>query len=375
MHIATMLDIEQAADPTTIAIRKIESALAEFDAIKAGLAELSARYPADVVYDVSTTKGMSEAIAHRAAWRDPRILVEKYRKLAKAPVLTLGKDIDARAVWITEQLLVGETPADEQIKVEERRKDDEKQARINAEFGRVQAIHEAIAEIHMRAMAVSTKSSGIIAAELEMMRVVGFDPLAFQELIEQAKQAHASAIAKLEVAFKAKLYSEGEATKLAAERAELNELRAQQAAQKAKDDAAAAQARAAEDARLIEQRRAMDEQQRRLDAQAAALNQRLTAAVAPTVPAPAVSVWYDEPKPLVSPFPVAVETEQAAPASVAPEYPPHLVRAMHSILRDWQHYEGHHIHFPPRLRGVVAARDAVLAAIGFEPLQPMGATA
>lgn len=280
MNIHAMLDEPVVTDQTALAIRKIESALAEFERITAGLAELKTAYPPDVVYDVSSTKGMSEAIAHRAAWRDPRVMVEKYRKLAKAPVLTIGRDIDARAVWITEQLLLGETPIDAQIKVEERRKEDEKQARINAEFGRVQAIQEALAAIHMDAMAVSNKDSGVITERIEAMRAQKLDPLVFQEMIEQAKQAQASAIAKLEVALKAQLYSESEAAKLADERAELAELRSQQAAQKKRDQEAAARARAADDARLQEQRLAMAEQQRKLDAQEAELKRRMSAAPA-----------------------------------------------------------------------------------------------
>ena len=109
------------------------------------------KHPIDLVFDVSTTKGMAEAIAHRAAWRDPRITVEKFRKAAKAPVLTLGKDIDARAAWLTDQLLLGETPVHEQIKAEEARKAQEKADREAAEFGRVLAIQEAIAEFGMQA--------------------------------------------------------------------------------------------------------------------------------------------------------------------------------------------------------------------------------
>jgi hypothetical protein len=280
------ITIEAPADKAAVAIRQniaqVESALSEFDKISAGLAELQAKYPPDLVYDVTTTKGMAEAVAHRAAWRDPRILVEKYRKTAKAPVLALGKDIDARAAWITEQLLVGETPVHEQIKAEEARKEAEKQARINAEFGRVQAIQEAIAEIHMEVMAVSGKNSDAIAVALQDLQQRKLDPLVYQEQMAQAEQARTSAVAKLETALQAQRWNEAEAAKLAAERAELAELRAAAAEQKRKDEAAAAEARKVEDARIAAERQAQEAEmaaqraeQKRLDAEAAAARAEL----------------------------------------------------------------------------------------------------
>ncbi len=269
----TPLAVAPKAEKSAVAIRnniaQVESSIAEFDRINAGLADLAERFPVDLVYDVTTTKGMADAIAHRAAWRDPRISVEKYRKTAKAPVLALGKDIDARAAWLTEQLLLGETPVDEQIKAEERRKEEVKQVRIQAEFGRITAIQEAIAEISMQAMATHLPSVAI-AARIELMKAEELSPAVFQEMIEQAKAAQRSAIDKLELTLKAKQHEEAEAAKLAAERAELEQLRAQAAEQKKKDEAAAAEARKTEDARLAAERAAAAAEQKRLDAEAAA---------------------------------------------------------------------------------------------------------
>lgn len=264
---------ETVADNSALAIRKniaqVETALSEFDKISAGLADLAARYPADLVYDVTTGKGMADAIAHRAAWRDPRINVEKFRKTAKAPVLALGKDIDARAAWLTEQLLLGEAPIDEQIKAEERRKEDAKQAKIAAEFGRVQAIQDAISEIAMDAMVTAGKSSAYIAERIAALRVETLNPATFQEMMPQAVAAQNAAIVKLELAYKAKLHDEAEAEKRAAERAELEELRKAAAAQKAKDAAAAAEAARIERERIAAEQHAAREAQARLDAEAA----------------------------------------------------------------------------------------------------------
>jgi hypothetical protein len=263
----TELESAPKIDRAALAIRgnieRVESALTEFDKISAGLSDLATRYPVDLVYDVTTGKGMAEAVAHRAAWRDPRINVEKFRKTAKAPVLALGKDIDARAGWLTEQLLAGEEPVDEQIKVEESRKEKVKQDRINAEAGRIIAIQEAIADFGMVAMSASSKPSADIAVALESMRSQKPDALVFQEMLPQAQASHRAAVDKLETVLKAKLHDEAEAAKLAAERAELATLR-EAAAERRRKDAIAAEAAA-----KVERDRAAAEQIR-LNVEAAA---------------------------------------------------------------------------------------------------------
>lgn len=247
MQVSAML---AGSDSTAVAIRtdlaQIESTLSEFQKISDGLEDLATRFPVDLVYDVSTTKGMNEAIAHRAAWRDPRVNVEKFRKIGKAPVLALGKNIDARAAWLTEQLLIGETPVDKQIKAEERRKEDEKQAKISAEFGRVQAIEEALGELHVEAMSVASKPSGMIEAAIASMRALVLDPAIFQEKMPEAEQARRMAVERMEQSLKARLFTEAEIAKLAAERAELEELRKAAAAQRIKDEQAAREKQAVE---------------------------------------------------------------------------------------------------------------------------------
>lgn len=231
--------VDQKPAASSVAIRdninRVETALSEIDKVNAGLEDLARRFPVDLVYDVSTGRGMVEAIAHRAAWREPRLSVERLRKQGKAPVLALGKDIDARAAWLTEQLLIGEIPIDQQIKAEEARKEAEKQAKVNAEFARVQAIQDALGEIHMGVMALTGKPSATIAAALEGIRTAVLDPMVFQEQIAQAKTAQSAAISKAELMLSAALHHEAEAAKMAAERAELEELRKMAAAQKAKD--------------------------------------------------------------------------------------------------------------------------------------------
>lgn len=283
----TPLAVEEpktAEQRTELAIRenigRVEGAISEFDRIAAGLAELHRRFPIDVVYDVTTTKGMAEAIAHRAAWRDPRIAVEKFRKAAKAPVLQLGKDIDARASWITDELLKGEEPIDALIKAEEQRKREERQAREMAETKRLMDMQDAIAAIHMEVMTASQKTAADMQALLDEMRTRELDPAVFQEMIDQGKAALAAAIAKLETGVKAKLWEEDQA-RLRAE--------AEEAARKrrAEEDAERERVRKEQEAerqRLAAERAEIDRQRAEL---AAAQEAARKAAEPPPAPAPA----------------------------------------------------------------------------------------
>lgn len=209
----TKFAVEPEADKRNAAtirtdLAKVETALAEYDKVSAGLAALYEQFPVDLVYDVTTTAGLAEATAHRAAYRDPRIDVEKMRKVAKAPVTAIGKNIDARAAWITAKLKLGEDPADAQIKAEENRRAKIKADKEAAEYGRVLAITEAIAEIALDAQIASTKSSQYIADTLDELRTTELDKLVFQEMIANAVAARDAAIAKLELAFKAKRFDE-----------------------------------------------------------------------------------------------------------------------------------------------------------------------
>ena len=275
----TVLPVETRVDQRQgVAIRdnltRVESALSEFDRVSAGLAALRETHPPDLVFDVTTAKGMAEAVAHRAAWRDPRITVEKFRKAAKAPVLALGKDIDARAAWITDQLLLGEVHVQEQIKAEEDRKAKAKADREAAEFGRVLAIQDALAEFSMHSIANGLTSSAI-ATRIAELRAMTLDVAVYQEMMPQADASRNSSIAKLEIALKARQWDEAqeevrlaaEATRKAeqanadAERARINEeqrmererLALERAEMEKKQAEMNAQAKAAEDAQLAAQ--------------------------------------------------------------------------------------------------------------------------
>ncbi|SHN40416.1 hypothetical protein [Rhizobacter sp. OV335] len=263
-------------------ITRVQTQLAEFDRVSAGLAAIEAQYPIDAVYDVTTTKGMDAAKEHRAAYRDPRILVEKARKSAKAPILTLGKSIDQRAAWITERLIAGEEPVHLQIKAEEDRREQVRQDKINAEAGRVMAIQEALAGIGQDVLIACGKASADIQALIDRMTSTQPDPLVFQEQIDQARAAWSAALVKLDTALKAKRWEEAEAKRIADERA------AEEARRVAEQERLArVAAEQAEAARVLAEERA----------QLASERAELEALRAAQVPAPVPPAPVPEPAP------------------------------------------------------------------------------
>lgn len=209
-----------------VAVDSIKSALTELDKIQQGLAELKAKY-AGVVFDVKTSAGMKEAAAARVEIRDPRYSVEKVRKAAKAPVLELGRSIDQRAAWITEELLQIEGPIDAQIKAEEARKEAEREAKVRAEQERVEKILAGIDEIKQFALDAFGKSAATIAIAMDLLEQVAIDER-FGEFKPEAEQAKVATMNRLNTMHAAAIDQEEEQARLKAEREELQRLRAEQ---------------------------------------------------------------------------------------------------------------------------------------------------
>lgn len=253
---SAQIEILDVIEPSAIStsITKVQGEVAAFDKIAAGIAAIEAQHPKDLAIDVTTTAGMKQAIAARAAWRDPRIAVEKARKAAKAPVLELGKQIDSFAASLETQLREGEDNYDKQIKVEETRKEAERAAKAEAERKRVQAHQDRINNDIVSAVrgAVGQASDGIamIISDIEAVVIdAGFEEfqgqaqLAKDETLAKLREMHAAAVAHEAEQARLKAEQEAEAARIAAERAELERLRAEAAER----ERAAAEARAAEE--------------------------------------------------------------------------------------------------------------------------------
>jgi hypothetical protein len=133
-------------EPENNEMELISGALIAIDRVEAGLALLRRNYEG-VIFDPTTKTGMETARAARQAIRQPRIEVEKIRKAAKAPLLALGKRLDAEAARITGELVKLEEPIHAVIVEEENRKEQERIAKAIAEQKRVADLHEKIAEL------------------------------------------------------------------------------------------------------------------------------------------------------------------------------------------------------------------------------------
>ena len=220
--------------------------ITEYSKTDAALAELSQRYKG-VLFEVATKEGMVAARTARAELRGYRVELEKTRVEIKAPALERCNLIDSEAKRIKAQLESLEDPIDQQIKLEEDRKERERAEREAKEAARIAAIHEEIQSVH----ALASSAVGLRAAEVKEIldglrdRKWKNDPAEFAASAEDAKtrtiaaleQLHAGAVAKEKEAAE-------EAARVKAEREELAKLRAE-SEKRAKEE----QARAAEEAR------------------------------------------------------------------------------------------------------------------------------
>jgi hypothetical protein len=257
----------ERAEEVVAAVREqlnnVSGAVAQFDKIAAGIAAIDSAHPKALACDVRTPAGMKQAIAGRAAWRDPRIAVEKARKAAKAPVLALGRSIDQFAAQIEQKLLEGESNYDDQIKAEEARKEAEKEAKRAAEQARVDGILESIKRLTV-APSVANQSSAEIAAIIPKAEAIVIGDR-YEEFEPQARSAKETLIRDLRAMFDAAVVREAEAARIEAERAELARLRAEQAEreriaaeQAAKEQAAARAAQEEENRKAAEARKEAD---------------------------------------------------------------------------------------------------------------------
>lgn len=252
-------------------IELIGTALQNFDRVAAGLALLEKNYKG-VLYEVETRLGMDHAKAARSAIREPRYEVERLRKGAKAPILALGKRLDAEATRITNALLTLETPIDEQIKSEEARIEQEKQASAAVEAARVAQIQTLIDGIRNWPANAVGKPAALVSQMLNTAIDYRIEDAVFQERTEEAKGVLMISVTALNGVRAERVAHEAEQERIKAERLELDKLRAEQAER----DRVAREVQAAENAKqaeILRQERAENDRiararQAEIDAQA-----------------------------------------------------------------------------------------------------------
>lgn len=210
---------EQTVTDTTKLIDDTSKAVGEFNATRAGIESLRARFDG-AVYDVTTPKGMTLAKEARAEIKRPRVNIEKLRKAAKAPILELGRAIDGRAKELTAELVAIEEPIDAQIKIEEQRVADEKAAAEEAERQRVGGIHARIEELRAPIDIVARYSSDSGKIQMFMDDINQIDIEGFDEFTEQALRRKETTLTELSRLHAVALQREADARELEALRKE-----------------------------------------------------------------------------------------------------------------------------------------------------------
>lgn len=255
--------VEVRREPTEL--EKVQTAIAGIDRVAQGLAELKDKY-GGAVYEVAKPDGMAQAKADRQIIRAPRYEVENIRKDAKAPLLALGKKLDAEAARITAAIEAIEKPIDAQIKAEELRVETERQAKIDAEIARTAQHQERLNEIREAPQACAFSSAAVILQHIGDIERYDVGER-FEEFQEQAGDAKAATLAKLHELHDAALVREAEAERV---RKESMALKAQQR------ELAEAQERDRKEreTRDIEDARRRQDDQRKLDEREAALKRQ-----------------------------------------------------------------------------------------------------
>jgi len=257
----------------------VTTQIIEYNPTEAALAELRTRL-SNVVFDVRTTAGMTEARAARFELVKLRTSLEAKRVEIKAPALERCRLIDAEAARIKAELVAIENPIDAQIKAEERRREEEKAAAAAAERARVTAIQERIAQIRGAPGRLATATSALLADAITRLEQRDLTEADFGDWLTEATSARSQTLLTLTTMLQERLQAEqkaeadriaqeAERVRIAAERAELAKLRAEQAARDAEarqqreaEEAAARARRQVEEAELARQRADIEARER-----------------------------------------------------------------------------------------------------------------
>ena len=249
------------------------SSLAVFDPVQSTLADLRQRY-ANVAFDLRTVKGNDEARKARKELVTLRASVDKIYTAWNQPLLEQQRKARELCAEVKGEILKLETPIDEQIKADERRREEERMAKEAAEAARVKAIRDRINDIFAQPAACAGLPSGEIELSIVGVEVLIADKAFYEEFQAEAEAAADVVLTKLrsmrDAARAAEEQAERqrlEAERLAAERAELERQRAEfearqraeqerQERERAEAERQAREAREAEERAIREQREA-----------------------------------------------------------------------------------------------------------------------
>ncbi|MDP4076207.1 hypothetical protein [Acidovorax sp. A1169] len=173
-----------------------DTVLAQFKEAEAGLLAMAERYR-DVVYDVTTTKGMAEAKAARADLRDNgRRLLTRTEASVKADVNELKQVMGAEVERLVDIVKPVEDAIDAQIKVEEKRKADDKAERDRLEAERVAGHRANIDQLRAYADQAAGQSLESLASAITALEAMEFGP-EWEEFAPEADTARNTTVARL----------------------------------------------------------------------------------------------------------------------------------------------------------------------------------
>jgi colicin import membrane protein len=241
------------------------AAIAKFNETEAGLALLRERYGA-TKWVITDTASLDAAKQARADVRDVRFALEHARKARKENLLDASRRIDAEAKRLTAAILEIETPIDEAVKAEERRREDERLAKQRAEQQRVADLAKRITDIRYRVASVAHQTAEAIAEELADLRELAANPGDFQEMQAVAEQAITETLERVTKLHADAVQREAEVAQVREQQAEIRRLkeRLAEAERKQKEEADAQRLKTeAGEAKLRAEREALEAEQRK----------------------------------------------------------------------------------------------------------------
>ena len=203
------------------------------------------------ITEITNADGYQQCHAARMALKRERVAIEKDRKAACDDAQKFTK----AAIAEERRLIALIEPEEERLQAIQdewdRKKEEERRAKAEAERRRVAALQARIDEIRDQALDLAGLSAADIGERFKALDALVIDD-SFQELRQQAEGAKATTLIRIGSAHRQALAAEEESRRLAAEREQL-------AREKAEQEAAAA----AERARLAAERERLAEEQRR----------------------------------------------------------------------------------------------------------------
>ncbi len=178
-------------------------------------------------YDLTTTAGDKAARAARLELKTLRTDLEKKRAELKAPALLFGKTIDSEAARLTAEIPALETPIDAQIKADEKRREDERIAKEQAEAARRKVHTDGVAKIAGYVALATDLPAERIAAGIAYLEAL--DLAGFEEFITEATETRARTVSALQALHAKAVNREAEAARLEAERVEQARIAEEQA--------------------------------------------------------------------------------------------------------------------------------------------------